>query len=58
MIFLLFFFAVPAFSGTCHNDVILGVFPEIPNMTCKDYALLIGFVGLISGYIFWSNAVK
>ena len=60
MRYVLCFFAFTffAFAGTCSNPDILGVFPKIANMKCTDYALFIGFVGIISAYIFWENVTK
>ena len=52
------FLAVPAFSATCADSNIIGVFPKINGFSCTDYALFIGFVGLISAYIFWEQVTK
>lgn len=49
---------VLSFSATCQRSAILGVFPKITGMACTDYALFIGFVGIISAYIFWENVTK
>lgn len=47
-----------AFSATCKNSKILGVFPQIPYFTCTDYALFIGFVGIVSATLFWYQVTK
>ncbi|HIP03023.1 MAG TPA: hypothetical protein EYG75_05870 [Campylobacterales bacterium] len=47
-----------AFSATCKNSEILGIFPKIPYFTCTDYALFIGFVGIVSATLFWHQVTK
>lgn len=42
----------------CNATNILGVFPVIEGMTCSDYALFIGFVGIFSAYLFWEQVTK
>ena len=46
------------FSATCNTQEILGVFPVIPGFSCSDYALFIGFVGIVSASIFWNEVTK
>jgi len=41
---------------TCPSAII-GIFPYV-GMDCQSFALYIGFVGLLSAYIFWSEVVK
>lgn len=45
-------------NGSCIVQEILGVYPVINGMGCTDYALFIGFVGIISGALFWSLVTK
>ena len=45
-------------AATCSLDNILGVFPKIDGMGCTDYAIFIGFVGLLSSYLFWEQVTK
>jgi len=47
-----------AFSDTCEESEILGVFPKISDFTCTDYALFIGFVGIVSATLFWHQVTK
>jgi hypothetical protein len=56
IIFLLF--PVFLFSATCKRSEILGVFPQINGFSCSDYALFVGFVSIISAYIFWDQVTK
>ena len=55
---ILFFIPALSFAGTCGKSEILGVFPKINGMNCTDYALFIGFVGLISAKLFWDQVTK
>ena len=58
--YIFFLFPIFLFSdnSTCSDSAILGVFPEIDGFTCTDYALFIGFVSIISAYLFWDNVTK
>lgn len=44
--------------NTCTEISILGIFPEIIGMDCNNYSLYIGFVGIISAYLFWEQVTK
>ena len=46
------------FSATCSKTKILGVFPKISGFSCNEYALFIGFVGIISASLFWKAVTK
>ena len=45
-------------SATCTKSKILGVFPKISGFSCNEYALFIGFVGIISASLFWKAVTK
>lgn len=58
MKYLFFLFPIFSFSATCTDSKIIGVFPKINGMGCSDYALMIGFIGIISAYLFWNEVTK
>lgn len=45
-------------NGSCIVQEVLGVFPVINGMGCSDYALYIGFLGIVSASIFWILVTK
>ena len=55
---MVFLFSSFLFSATCTNTKILGVFPQISGFSCNEYALFIGFVGIISASLFWNAVTK
>jgi len=56
--FVIFLFSSFLFSATCSKAKILGVFPKISGFSCNEYALFIGFVGIISASLFWKAVTK
>jgi len=56
MKYLLIF--VPFVLSASVDVSVRGVFPDIPGMTNDSYGLFIGFVGLISAYLFWEQVTK
>jgi len=57
-ILILSTFVVSAFSATCRDDNILGVFPQIRGVGCSDYALIIGLAAGLGAFIFWEQVTK
>jgi len=43
---------------TCQISEILGIFPEIENLSCPEYALILGVAGSISALVFWMQVTK
>jgi len=58
MKFFNLFFLFSVYSFACSDAAILGVFPQIDNMDCTDYALMISFISIFSAYLFWEQVTK
>jgi len=55
-IFILTYLAPMIYA--CSDANITGVFPEIDDMSCSDYALMIGISSALTASLFWQQVTK